>query len=92
MTHIEKKINQNNENDRLSIFEEHIEHQPGNWMQDVAIAKGTMSFPRDRDPFMGDEGAEVQYRSMKWWYVLQHFGFKSMGSFQADNNQELCNM
>lgn len=70
MTSTDKKTNQNDGNDRLSILEGRIEQQPHNWTEEVENIKDTMRSPRDGDPFMGDDGAEVQYRSMKWWYVL----------------------
>jgi hypothetical protein len=36
----------------------HIEEEP---------SKDVKSFAGPQDPFSGEEGTQVQYRSMKWW-------------------------
>lgn len=68
MDSTDKKVNGDQADDRLSIMEGDSQYQAGRGMfNDVEDLKPTIPAQSPLDPFMGDEGAEVQYRRMKWW-------------------------
>ena len=68
MDSTDKKTNGGQADDRHSILEGDSQYQAGRGMfNDVEDLKPTMPAQFPLDPFMGDEGAEVQYRRMKWW-------------------------
>lgn len=44
-----------------------VEHRD---LGDVEDLKKNVPPQHAQDPFGGEEGAQVQYRSMNWWYVV----------------------
>lgn len=68
MDSTDKKMNRGEADDRLSILEDGSQFQVGHRIfNDVEDLKPNMPVQFSQDPFMGEEGAEIQYRSMKWW-------------------------
>lgn len=64
----DKKVNGCETEDRLSILEGDSQYQVRHRVFDgVESLKATMPSQFPRDPFTGEEGTDVQYRSMKWW-------------------------
>ena len=65
----DKKADQSETAENFSILTqaqyqlEHREHK------DMEPIKDEMTTSNLQDPFSGEEGTQVQYRIMKWWYV-----------------------
>jgi hypothetical protein len=71
MSSPDKKTNHEEMVERSSICESRTEYQRHHHshIDDEPIKNGLPS-AGPQDPFMGEEGTQVQYRSMKWWWVL----------------------
>ena len=63
-----KKMDEWEVQDRLSITEGHSRYRVGRRVfNDVEDRKAAIPSQFRQDPFMNEEGTQVQYRSMKWW-------------------------
>jgi hypothetical protein len=68
MASTEKKTEHDEMVERTSVDEARTVHQ-GRHSSHVEEepSKDVKSLAGPQDPFMGEEGTQVQYRSMKWW-------------------------
>jgi hypothetical protein len=68
MASTEKKTEHDEMVERSSIDEAHTANQaPRSRHVEEEPSKDVKSLAGPQDPFMGEEGTQVQYRSMKWW-------------------------
>ncbi len=70
MATADKKTNQGDTGESLSILEgqAHVQHRSPS-LDDGEPIKNTIPATL-QDPFIGEENGQVQYRSMKWWWVI----------------------
>lgn len=71
MATADKKTNQGDTGESLSVIEgqAHVHHHCSS-LGDGEPIKNTVLPAALQDPFIGEENGQVQYRSMKWWWVI----------------------